>query len=184
MSVDPVILVTLRALLALLFASAAWHKLSDLAAFRIVLHDYHVLPRAFVTPATGLVVVVEIALASSFPWPRTAHVAAWTAMALLTAYACAIAFNLARGRRTLECGCAPSAYRQPLSEWLVVRNAALIGVAAISLLPEFERPWSGVDSLTVAGAVASGAMTWTAAQRLLSFTMAVPSLLGSRGVVR
>lgn len=185
MSVDPVILVTLRALLALLFASAAWHKLSDLAAFRIVLHDYQVLPRALITPATALVVAVEIALAAAFPWTRAAGVAAWTAMGLLAVYACAITINLARGRRTLDCGCASSAYRQPLSEWLVVRNAALIGAAAISLQPVAERPWTAVDSLTVVGAVASGTMTWAAAQRLLALATAAaaPSSLGTRGLM-
>lgn len=186
MSVDPVIVVTLRVLLALLFASAAWHKLSDLPAFRIVLYDYHVLPRAFITPATRLVVAVEIALAAAFPWAAAAHVAAWTAMGLLAAYAWAITINLVRGRRTLECGCAPSAYRQPLSEWLVLRNAALIGAAAFSVQAVSERPWTGVDTLTVIGAVATGAMTWVAAQRLLALAAAAPArgVFGTRGLVQ
>jgi hypothetical protein len=183
-SVDPVIAATLRCLLALLFAGAAWHKLADLTAFRIVLHDYRVLPPALVTPATALVVVTEVALALALPWAGAAPTAPWIAIALLAVYAIAIAINLARGRRTLECGCAPSAYRQPLSEWLLLRNAALIGAAAFTLLPTSSRAWAELDWLTVAGAVTTGAMTWTAAQRLLALATSAPTVPRMRGFVR
>jgi hypothetical protein len=175
-SVDPAIAIPLRCLLALLFASAAWHKLSDLAAFRIVLHDYQVLPLALVTPATAIVIATELGLAATLPWAPSAPTAAWVAIALLGVYATAIGINLARGRRTLDCGCAPSAYRQPLSEWLLVRNAALILVASITLLPVTPRPWTGVDWLTLAGAVATGTMIWTAAQRLLALATTMPGM--------
>jgi len=175
-SVDPVISVTLRLLLTLLFASAAWHKLSGLGAFRIVLHDYEVLPPVLVAPATAAVVTAEVGVAAAFPWPASAPAAARVAMVLLAAYGVAIAVNLARGRRTLECGCAPSAYRQPLSEWLLARNVGLIGVCAIALLPEATRPWGGVDWMTVVGAVATGAMTWAAAVRLLALASPAPTV--------
>jgi len=177
-SVDPAIAMPLRCLMALLFASAAWHKLRDLTAFRIVLHDYRVLPPSWVTAATALVVTTEIALALAFPWSASAATAACVAMALLTVYAMAIAVNLARGRRTLECGCAPSAYRQPLSEWLLVRNAALIVAAAVAVLPVSPRPWSTVDGLTVAGAVVTGAMIWAAAQRLIALSETSSAMRG------
>jgi hypothetical protein len=183
-SVDPVIAVTLRCLLTLLFAAAAWHKLADLTAFRIVLYDYRVLPPAWVTPATALVIVVELALAAALPWAASAPVAAPIAMALLAAYAIAIGINLARGRRTLECGCAPSAYRQPLSEWLLLRNAVLMGVAWLTWLPVSPRAWAGVDWLTVTGAVVSGAMTWAAAQRLLALATPPSAPPAMRGFVQ
>jgi len=184
MSIDPVIAATSRYLLALLFAGAAWHKLADLTAFRIVLHDYRVLPAAFVMPATALVVVTELSLAAALPWAASAPAAAWIAMALLAVYAIAIAINLARGRRTLECGCAPSAYRQPLSEWLLVRNVALIGVGALTLLPVAPRAWAGLDWLTVTGAVLTGATTWATAQRLLALATWASALPAMRGFVR
>jgi len=177
-TVDPVIATTLRVLLALLFASAAWHKLSDLTAFRIVLHDYDVLPPALVTPATAAVLATEIAVAVAFPWPESAPMAAWIAMMLLAAYGVAIAVNLVRGRRTLECGCAPSAYRQPLSEWLLLRNAILVGACALTLLPDAARPWAGVDWLTLTGAISAGAMTWASAGRLLALANPEPARRG------
>jgi uncharacterized membrane protein YphA (DoxX/SURF4 family) len=167
-SVDPVIVTIARLLLASLFASAAWHKLADLTAFRIVLHDYRVLPPVLVTPATAVVVTTEIALCAGFAHPASAPLAAWVAVVLLASYGVAIAVNLVRGRRTLECGCAPSAYRQPLSEWLLLRNAALIGVCCLSLARSDARPFVAVDWWTVAGAVVAGAMVWSAATRLLA----------------
>jgi len=167
-SVDPVIVAIVRLLLAALFASAAWHKVADLASFRIVLHDYQVLPPALVTPATALFVTTEIALAGGFVCPASARLSAWVAMALLASYGVAIALNLARGRRTLECGCAPSVYRQPLSEWLLLRNAALIGICSLTLARSDARPFAAVDWLTVTAAVVSGAMMWSAATRLLA----------------
>ena len=79
MTLDPVLATALRLLLALLFTSAAMHKLADLPAFRIVLYDYDLLPRTLVTPATALVVAAELALAATLPWPSTATLAAWQA---------------------------------------------------------------------------------------------------------
>lgn len=168
MSIDPVVTAALRVLFALLFATAAAHKLADLGAFRIVLHDYHVLPYALVTPATALVVATEVALASSLPWPRVGALPACVAFGLLAVYSTGIAVNLLRGRRTLECGCAPSTYRQPLSEWLLLRNLALMAAAALLTLAPTERSLTWLDAVTFVGLVVAGASAWVAVQRLLA----------------
>ena len=170
MSIDPVVAAALRSLLALLFAAAAAHKLADLVAFRIVLHDYHVLPPSLVTPATALVIATELGLAAALPWRATAPLASTVACALLAVYSVAIAANLLRGRRTLECGCAPSAYRQPLSEWLLVRNLALMAAALSLRVPIDSRPLSWLDAFTFGGLVAAGVAIWTAAQHLAALS--------------
>lgn len=168
MTIDPVIAAALRVLLALLFAAAVAHKLADFTAFRIVLHDYHLLPLALVTPATLLVIATEIALAATLPWPATGSTAPLAAVALLAVYSLGIAINLLRGRRTLECGCAPSTYRQPLSEWLLLRNAVLIAAALALTLPPAPRAFAWLDIVTFAGMVAAGSAAWAALQRLLA----------------
>lgn len=168
MTIDPVIAAALRILLALLFAAAVAHKLADFAAFRIVLHDYHMLPFAIVTPVTGLVIATEVGLAAALPWRATGSTAAWAAIALLAIYSFGIAINLLRGRRTLECGCAPSAYRQPLSEWLLLRNAVLIAAAFALTLPHAPRSLAWLDAVTFAGMVAAGSAAWLATQQLLA----------------
>jgi hypothetical protein len=167
-TIDPVIAAALRVLLALLFAAAVAHKFTDFTAFRIVLHDYDVLPPAFVTPATVLVIATEIVLAATLPWSASGSVAAWAAVVLLAVYSLGIAINLLRGRRTLECGCAPSTYRQPLSEWLLFRNAALIAAALALTLPSEPRALAWLDAITFVGMVVAGSAAWTALQRLLA----------------
>ena len=175
MTIDPVIAGALRALLSLLFAAAALHKLADLAAFRIVLHDYHVLPRSLVTAATAIVVGTEVWLAIAFLAPSSSDAAARVAIALLAAYSAGIAINLFRGRRTLECGCAPSAYRQPLSAWLVARNLVLMVVAAATVLPASARQLAWLDAVTFLGTTTVLAAAWISAQRLLALDVASAS---------
>ena len=172
MTIDPVIAGALRVLLSLLFAAAVAHKLADLAAFRIVLHDYHVLPRSLVTPATGLVVATEAWLALAFLVPSWSAAAPRVAIALLAIYSTGISLNLLRGRHTLECGCAPSAYRQPLSAWLVARNVVLMGGAAATMLPSSARELAWLDAVTFVGTTAVLAAAWISVQRLLALDAA------------
>jgi hypothetical protein len=63
---------------------------------------------------------------------------AWLAALLLSGFAAAIAINLARGRKAIDCGCFQSALRQPLRIVLVARNLLL--VAAILPLVESSAP--------------------------------------------
>src|SRR5262245_36242637 len=101
---DPVIDATVRADLALLFVVAAAHKLRDPARFRATVADYRLLPDPLVPLGAACLIVAEpvvvAALASSRWWGLAG------AAALLALYAAAIAINLARGRRHLDCGCA------------------------------------------------------------------------------
>jgi hypothetical protein len=78
----------------------------------------------------------------------------------------AIALNLWRGRRTIDCGCGALGARQPISEWLLVRNAVVAVAALLVLSPPAARPWLWIDWLTVAGGVAALACAWTAAHGL------------------
>src|SRR5262245_1519036 len=134
--VDPVVLATLRAGLALLFAAAAVHKLRDRAAFGAVLAEYRVVPRALLHISVWAVPAFEsaVALALLRPGPLGPVAAAL----LLALYAGAIALNLARGRRWLDCGCLGPALRQPISGALVARNALLAAAALACLLPRSE----------------------------------------------
>lgn len=181
MSVDPVLAAIVSSSLALLFAAAARHKLTDWTAFRIVVHDYEIVPRSAVTAFAAAVVAAELALAVGFLSPAAAPWPAVGAAMLLTTYSAAIAINLARGRRTLECGCAPSAYRQPLSGKLLARNAALLSACAVACLPVSPRVWSWMDTLTTAGAVVVVAASWMAARALTGIPRVAPGAAGVRG---
>lgn len=192
---DPVVILAARGAFALLFASAAWHKLRDRAAFAAVLAAYRVLPAGVVAVAGVGVAMVELATAAAWLAPGTTVYAARATVALLAAYAVAIGVNLARGRRSIDCGCGIGGAAQPIGEGLVARNlllglaawltglgaeAASAAVSGAGLLGSgmsplgstvggtllASRPLLWVDALTVAGVVAVVAAVWTAAHGL------------------
>jgi hypothetical protein len=127
--------------LVAVFAMALRHKLGGYAGFRGVLAQYRILPQALVDPAAAAVVVAEAGVIVLLLVDVGAG--AWFAMLVLALYTGAIAINLFRGRRSIDCGCggAPT----PLSVSLVLRNAMLMAMAA----------WLGLKQpaiATVAGA--------------------------------
>src|SRR5437870_248556 len=175
---DPVIDFTLRTGLALLFFVAASHKLRDLGRFRATLAEYRLLPAGLTPLAAILVVAVEVAAAGALLAPGARPAGLLAAAALLVLYGAAIAINLARGRRDLDCGCAGPAVRRPISGALVARNAALAALALAGLVPVRPRALLWVDALTVAGATAALAAFYAALDRMIVFA---PSLARLRG---
>lgn len=163
--IDPVVTLVIRAGLVLLFASAAVHKLRDRTAFAGVLAAYRVVPATAVPAAALAVAAAEVAVAVALAVGSALGPAG--AVVLLATYSSAIGFNLARGRRAIDCGCGAPGTRQPISEWLLVRNA-LLAAAALALVPApgVTRPLAWVDWVSVAGGVAVAALVWTAAHGL------------------
>jgi len=163
--IDPVLTLVARAGLALLFASAAAHKLRDRAEFTGVLAAYRVVPASLVAAGAMAVAAAELLVAAALATGSALGPAG--AVGMLALYSFAIAVNLARGRRTIDCGCGALGARQPISEWLLVRNA-LLAAAAFALVPAAvaTRPLSWVDLVSVAGGVGVAALLWTAAHGL------------------
>ena len=162
---DPVLDLVLRGTLAALFATAALHKLRDRAAFREVVRAYRIVPDAAADAALGIA-LGELAVALALLVPSTRTSAALGAVLLLALYSTAIAVNLARGRRSIDCGCGPLGDRQPIGEWLLVRNALLIGAAALTVRAPSARALVWIDWLTVVGGVGVAMCTWMAAHTL------------------
>jgi hypothetical protein len=138
--------------LAGLFAVAATHKLRAPRVFVATLRDYRVLPGWLVWPGAAGVIASELVLVPALLHPASAGAAGLAATALLGAYSWGIAVNLARGRRDIDCGCLGPAKRQPLSGWLLVRNAALLPCACMAAWPPSTRALVWVDGVSfVAG---------------------------------
>lgn len=175
-SLDPALGLALRGGLALLLATAAWHKLRDLAAFGAALGGYRLLPERALGPASIGLVAAELSTAGVLlVSPR----ASWAAAALLALYSLAISVNLARGRREIDCGCFGPAARQPLSPALLVRNAALIALALLCALPAAPRALVWVDGLTIAAAIGLGALVHGAVNALLANAPRLRALRGA-----
>jgi hypothetical protein len=176
---DPVLDAMLRSALVLLFLSAAAHKLRAPATFRAQLTAYRLVPERATGAAAAAVVAGELATGFALVLPPLRASAGGAALGLLCAYSGAIALNLVRGRRHIDCGCSGAALRQPLSPWLLARNALLAGSAGACLAPTGERALVWVDSVTVGGGVLVLAALYTASNRMLASAPALARLRGS-----
>ncbi len=142
--------------LAGLFAAAAWHKVRNYAAFRGILAQYRIMPPALLPAAAPLVILMEGAACLTLLAPAWSLAGRLLAGGLLTLYTAAIAFNLyVRGARALDCGCGGAA--TPLSGWLLLRNAALLG-----LTPLATAPTAAADGQTLGLAAIMAAFLWLA----------------------
>ncbi|RLB44820.1 MAG: methylamine utilization protein MauE [Deltaproteobacteria bacterium] len=178
--IDPVIELSLCFALVLLFAAAAWHKVSDRMRFGAVVRAYNLLPSWLVAPATRLLPLLEASIAIGLLYPPTRRAAALAGVPLLVLYTTAISVNLARGRREIDCGCFAASARVPLSNWLVVRNAVLIGAACLLLMPVRARTLVWIDGLTVVTTLITLSLLWAAGQRLAQTGPALRQLGGAR----
>lgn len=168
MNVDPVIVMTARVALALLFGSTALHKVADFDGFRRAMYAYDLVPDGLLSPVAAALGVAEAFVALGFLWQGSAAAAGLIAVALLVVYTLAIAVNLARGRRDVDCGCTGAGRRQPLGPGLVTRNIVLMAASCIVWLPESHRRLVWLDWASVAAAVGCAALVWQSANRLLS----------------
>ena len=166
MMLDPVIAWSLRIALALLFATAAWHKLSDRRRFEGSIRAYRLAPSAWAPLLAWLLPLVEGAVALGLLHPPSHRTAAVAAAATLSIYTVAVAVNLARGQRDIDCGCFASTATVPLSPGLVGRNLGLIVGSSILLMPVHARTFVWVDVVTIAAVLTTLSLLWTAAQRL------------------
>lgn len=176
--IDPAVGALLAGAFALLFASAAFHKLLDLGRFTAAFRAYQVVP-----PALGavslLVPLLELAIAAGLLAARSRSGAAAAGAALLLAYATAIAINLGRGRRDLDCGCGGPRERRPIGAWMVSRNVVLAVLLGALLLPWTQRPLGAADALTIGAGTAVAALLYMCVDVLLG--RAAPYLPRARG---
>jgi hypothetical protein len=166
MTLDPALGALLAGCFALLFASAALHKLLDLPRFRAVLEAYQLFPIPVVRFA-WLVPGVELILALGLLAGALRPPVALTGAALLAAYALAIGINLRRGRFDLACGCSAAGERRPIAPWMLWRNLTLALLLGATALPLKARALLATDYLTVTAGVAIAALLYASIDRLL-----------------
>lgn len=175
---DPAFDLVLRLAGTLLFGSTSLHKLRDVGAFRSALLGYDVLPRAALRSIAVSLPALELTTAGALL--AGARLGCGSAALLLLLYAAAMAINLARGRRDLDCGCGGIAGGQRVSAGLVLRNLVLAAGAAAITQPPLARALGWIDAVSVAGLVAVLAVAWSASQRLAALPRLVPRELGAR----
>jgi uncharacterized membrane protein YphA (DoxX/SURF4 family) len=163
--IDPVVSVSLRGLLALLFVVAGWHKLSDTERFAAMLRAYRLMPDSLARPLALGLPLAEIVVGALLvlPWTTAGAIGGG---ALLALYSLAISVNLMRGRRAIDCGCFGSASNVPLSGALLLRNAILIIAMGAAACPLSARRLVWLDAFTVGMVMLAVATLWVALWRL------------------
>lgn len=173
---DPALHLTLRVCLALLLATAAFHKLGDPPRFRETLRGYELLPEALVPALAVLVTAAEAVLALLLFGGIAVAAAGLAAALLLFTYAAAIQVNLHRGRTDIDCGCMGPAARVPLGGALVVRNLVLaLAAASLAVTPSL-RSLTVLDLAAVLAATAALAACYLATERMLALAPRVAAL--------
>ncbi len=129
MQFDPVIPITAALILSYVFVIAGIHKWRNIREFKTTLADYRILPDYLLDIFAYGLPAMELLTGVALLFPDSSHLAALCAGALLLMYMCAIAVNLAVGRRTIDCGCGGGDQKQVISEGLLLRNGVLLFLA-------------------------------------------------------
>ena len=119
-------------LLSYLFVVGGWHKLADASYFQGVITDYQILPMSWSPWLARSLPLVELGAGIGLLIPALRIPALIVVTLLLTGYSAAIALNILRGRRDLDCGCAGPGQAQTISGWMLGRNLLLITLALLS----------------------------------------------------
>ena len=120
---------SVRVLIAAVFAQGLAHKLRESARFRAELQRFDTLPTRLVQPVSLALAGCEIAALLTLA--VTPVIGLPLASALLVVYAVAMALNVWRGRRDIDCGC--GGVPMPISWGLVARNFFLAGLALLAV---------------------------------------------------
>ncbi len=116
----------------MVFVHAGLSKLRHRDVLPGVIANYRLLPDVLVAPVAAVLPWAELVLGVALlaGGPRLAVV---PALLLLGLFAAAMAVNIGRGRRSIDCGCGRSQLRQTLGWPLVARNVVLMALAALRL---------------------------------------------------
>ncbi|MCO8625866.1 MauE/DoxX family redox-associated membrane protein [Burkholderia multivorans] len=163
MTIDPVLATSAQAGAAAVVLLGAVAKLRAPVAFRDALAGYRLLPDALVAPAALAIPLAEALGAAALLFPDTRTAAAIGLIALLLAFAAALAANILRGRTDIDCGCTGFAGARAASGaaasgdgmprrigWLhVARVLLLVALVATALIAPDTRAVVWFDYLTL-----------------------------------
>lgn len=166
---DPLASITLSTAMSVLLSMTALHKFTDRQAFAWVLATYQLVPRRLQPAFATLIPLAEASAAVLLLLDASRRLGATLATLLLVAFTLAMAVNLVRGRRDLDCGCGLSfdGRSESLSEALLARNAVLICAMGAVSFSVATRPAIAVDHFNgVLGGVLLALLFATAARLL------------------
>ena len=167
-AIDPAISWTVSLALAILFGASAAIKFADLPEFRGALENYRIVPEELSIPSAIIVPLSELSGAIGLLVPRFHAAASMLLIFLIAIFTAAIALNLMRGRLYIDCGCFGPMLRQPLGNWMLGRNAILMLLCALALIPDYARAMTSLDFATIALGATTLVILYGAANFLLA----------------
>jgi hypothetical protein len=180
MILDPAIGILITASVALLFASAAVHKLRDLKRFDEIFSAYGLAPMISGARISWIVPLLELAVAAGLAVKVSRPYAGVLGIILLSAYGAAIAVNLRRGHRDLACGCGGPDERRTIAAWMVWRNVLLALAAAAVFAPWTARQLAVTDGITIAFGLLTVALVYLCIDQLFGNAQRTAQMWGSR----
>jgi hypothetical protein len=180
MMLDPAVGLLLSVTIALLFGSAAVHKLRDLRRFDEIFSAYGMVPAVARLRLSWVVPIVELAVAVGLLAAASRVYAVVAGTVLLLMYAWAIGVNLRRGRRDLACGCGGPDERRPIASWMVWRNVFLALLLGSTLLPWTARSLGFTDAVTLTFGLLTLALIYLCIDQLMGYVQRSAHLRGSR----
>jgi hypothetical protein len=176
MILDPTMVAIACAAAFTIFLGSAALKFWQPTEFRAVVESYRLVPEAGAVVLGWLVPALELAGAIGLVMAATRVAAVLLLLSLLAVFTGAIALNLARGRRDLDCGCFGPLLRQQLSGWLIARNGVL-GLLVLAAFARVDaRPLASLDYLTIGAAAPALVILYGAANYLLATAPKVAGL--------
>ena len=176
--IHPIVAVSCSLVLAVILLTGASHKLRAPHRFARQIDDYALLSGNAVSLAARALPVLEVLIAVALLVPGLRAWGAASAGLLLALYTAAIAINLWRGRREIDCGCSGPGLERPLSSALLVRNAVLIAMAVLAAVPSTTAVLHGFGLFLIGASVAAVLILYTATEGLLTNQPRLKSLSG------
>lgn len=149
LTLDPTLPHMGAAFLAIVLLSGGWQKLRNFDTFAMALEQYRLLPASLAPAAAGAVLAAELAAGMLLLPIATRATGAALALLVLVLVTAAVALNLLRGRRAIDCGCGGPEGSQHLSWALVLRNGLLGLSVGLAVATETPRTLVWLDGITV-----------------------------------
>ncbi len=164
---DPVVTRTFASALAVILLVGGWQKMRDPEVFAAAVENYRLLPDGLAMPTARLIPWIEILAGGMLLFPESCALGALLTAGLLAVVTAAVAINLMRGNRAIDCGCG-SLSSQPLSWGLVLRNGVLLLLTLPASQQGSGRSLFVGDYLTLVGGVLALVGLYVCTNQLLS----------------
>lgn len=149
LTLDPTLPHMGAALLSIVFLSGGWQKLRNIDSFAMAIEQYQLLPASLAPGAAWGMLAAELAAGVLLLPIATRELGAALALLVLVVVTAAVAINLMRGRRAIDCGCGGPEGSQHLSWGLVLRNGLLSLSVGLAVTSETQRELVWLDGVTV-----------------------------------